>query len=192
MDVISIGAEARIVRISQGIRKERLSKGYRYPDLDVSLREARTKTEARLMKKAARAGVPVPGVEMVDESTLLIEDLDGDVIERILDDRPDLARQIGSCIARLHDAGIIHGDLTTSNMILSDRLFLIDFGLAFHSRKIEDMAVDIHVFRQAIESRHHRVSKEAFETFLEGYGESLSAPQVIDRLKIVEQRGRNK
>jgi tRNA A-37 threonylcarbamoyl transferase component Bud32 len=104
-----------------------------------------------------------------------------------------LCNEIGNKVAMMHNLGIIHGDLTTSNMIYDKKIFLIDFGLSYFSEKIEDKAVDIHIFRQAIESKHHTVYKKAYKLFLEGYKQkSNNYDEIIKRLETVESRGRNK
>jgi len=94
----------------------------------------------------------------------------------------------------LHNEGIIHGDLTTSNMMVSEgEVFLIDFGLSFFSDKVEDKAVDLHLLRQAIESKHHTVYETAFAEVLKSYEENCeNSKEVLKRFEIVESRGRNK
>jgi len=69
-----------------------------------------------------------------------------------------VCKQIGISIAKLHDNDIIHGDLTTSNMILDSKenLWFIDFGLGFFSYKIEDKAVDLHLIHHALEAKHYK------------------------------------
>lgn len=193
-EVIGMGAEATVTRTDKGVRKYRLVKSYRHPEIDRQLRESRTKAEARLIAKASAAGVPVPRVEIVDESTLLLEEVKGKAVKEVLDYRPELAEEIGRIIARLHDANLIHADLTTSNMIFTpeERIVLIDFGLSYHSRRIEDKAVDVHLFKQALESKHYKVMKKAYKHFLKGYDKSPNAKQILERLKAVERRGRNK
>ena len=88
---------------------------------------------------------------------------------------------------------IIHGDLTTSNMILEKEIKFIDFGLSFFSTKDEDKAVDLHLFRQALESRHHTMWEKCFEAALKGYRlGNVDYSSVLTRLEKVESRGRNK
>ncbi|NCC71016.1 Kae1-associated serine/threonine protein kinase [bacterium] len=94
----------------------------------------------------------------------------------------------------LHNNDIIHGDLTTSNMIFNNgKLFFIDFGLSIISKKIEDKAVDIHLFRQNFESTHNELFKEGFDIFLKNYYKNVENSQEIkNRFEEVEKRGRNK
>ena len=101
---------------------------------------------------------------------------------------------IGEKLSILHDNNIIHSDLTTSNMIYNEstkKLYLIDFGLSFTSDKVEDKAVDLHLFKQALESKHYKVYDKAYKYFLKGYNPK-NRKEIIDRLKVVEARGRYK
>ena len=93
----------------------------------------------------------------------------------------------------MHDKKIIHGDLTTSNMIVRDgRVYFIDFGLGFESMKFEDKAADLHLLRQALESKHYQHYNECFEAVIEGYKQSGNYKDVFKRLEKVELRGRYK
>jgi TP53 regulating kinase-like protein len=116
----------------------------------------------------------------------------------------EITKKIGENVAKLHDANIIHGDLTTSNMILmEDQLYFIDFGLGFISHKFEDKAVDIHLLKQALEAKHFKNWEILFNEFIKGYKKTspLGVPQnsecwgkdsktVLERLKAVEKRRR--
>jgi TP53 regulating kinase-like protein len=108
-----------------------------------------------------------------------------------LDKQKEICKQIGEEIAKLHNADIIHGDLTTSNMILKDNsIFFIDFGLGYISKKIEDKAVDLHLLKQALEAKHFLHWETLFEHVLKGYKSYNESPKVLERLKAVEKRGR--
>ena len=105
----------------------------------------------------------------------------------------ELASEVGKKIAILHNNGIIHGDLTTSNMILSDEIYFIDFGLSFFSQKIEDKATDLHLLKEAFESTHPAIWEESFECALKAYEKQAEhGKEILERLKNVEKRGRNK
>ncbi|MBW2965437.1 Kae1-associated serine/threonine protein kinase [Candidatus Woesearchaeota archaeon] len=107
-----------------------------------------------------------------------------------------LMKEIGECVAVLHNNGIVHHDLTTSNMILhasKQKVYLIDFGLSFFSDKTEDYAVDLHLLRHALESRHHRIWEECFSAVCSAYkNKMLQGEAVLARLDVVEKRGRYK
>jgi len=105
----------------------------------------------------------------------------------------NLVKEIGEKIAVLHNNNIIHGDLTTSNMIFNKEVFFIDFGLSFFSHKIEDKAVDLHLLKQALESKHYKIWEKAFKIVLESYKKKAeNSDEILKRLEKVEKRGRYK
>jgi Kae1-associated kinase Bud32 len=201
MELIAQGAEAKLYRdISEGtIVKDRIAKSYRIKELDDSLRKARTKREASILQKIKLISDFAPQLIKQEDTKLTIGYVDGRILKQVLDEKPELAFQTGRIVAELHKKNIIHGDLTTSNMILNKEgnIVLIDFGLSFVSARAEDKAVDIHLFRQALDSKHVAVAEKAFQNFLKGYKEAYSEDHsdpetVLERFKIVEARGRNK
>jgi TP53 regulating kinase-like protein len=101
-------------------------------------------------------------------------------------------RLIGEAAARLHSAGIVHGDMTTSNMILRENeLFVIDFGLSKPSGKVEDQAVDLYLLYEALRSTHFRWLEEAWKNILKAYKQKYSnAGAVLDRIERIKQRRR--
>ena len=193
--IIGSGAEA-VIYLDGNVIKDRVRKSYRIKEIDDKLRKSRTRREAKIFEKLAAIGFPAPRLVKSDEKEIIEMDfIDGDKIRDILErsDYVKLCREIGRKIAVLHNNAIIHGDLTTSNMILKDEIYFIDFGLSFFSHKIEDMAVDLHLLRQALESKHYNVWEECFKAALDGYRiESKNGDLVLERLKVVEKRGRYK
>ena len=145
------GAEATVDFAGSTVVKRRLAKGYRHPDLDERLRTTRTRAEARLTSEARRHGVPTPLVVDVDpvEGVITFQQVgEADLADDLT---PDRVERVGRYLARLHAAGIVHGDPTTRNVrVAPDGEFLIDFGLGFHSGHVEDHAMDLHVFRQSV------------------------------------------
>ena len=124
--------------------KQRLPKAYRPPQLDQTIRRYRTVHEPQLMHEAKRAGVPTPAIFMVDvdNAIIVMEYIEGHQVKLLLDgfnkeDRAELCCKIGGEIAKLHIHGIVHGDLTTSNLILSREgtLFFVDFGLGIRPKR---------------------------------------------------------
>ena len=196
-EVLYRGAEA-ILYLEEGkLIKERLRKGYRIDVIDQRLRKARTKREGKVLLKGFSF---VPKAYKVDEGEMKITmhyvkgDLLRDVVE-VIDEskRDEYMALIGKHIAELHKHDVIHGALTTSNLILKDGdVYLIDFGLSFASTRVEDRAVDLHLFRQALQSTHHKVCERCFSKVLEGYSAYEKADEVLKRLEKVEQRGRYK
>jgi Kae1-associated kinase Bud32 len=193
MKLIAQGAEAKIYLDKEKITKERFEKKYRIPEIDLKLRRFRTRRESRVIEKINSLGFG-PKLILSDDKKMNIsmDKIPGEKVRKILDKKPKLAIQIGKNLAIMHDSGIIHGDLTTSNMIFDKKVYFIDFGLSFFSDKTEDRAVDIHLFKQAIESAHYQVEKKAYELFLQGYEDSKYFDETLKRLEIVEKRGRYK
>lgn len=190
---IAQGAEAIIREKDNIIIKERFRKTYRIEELDQKLRKKRTKREARFMEK-----LPIPGPKFIsmDDKNMILEMkyIKGDIVKNILEkkDYKKICREIGKKIAILHNQGMIHADLTTSNMILKDEIYLIDFGLSFFSEKTEDKAVDLHLLKQALESKHYSIWEECFQNVLKGYKKADKYKEIIKRLDKVEMRGRYK
>ncbi|MFQ3275305.1 MAG: Kae1-associated kinase Bud32 [Candidatus Nanohaloarchaea archaeon] len=186
------GAEAEVEIGEDQVVKRRSEKKYRHPELDQKIRKERTETEEKLISEARKYGVNVPEAEKTENSVLEIEKIDGEKLKEVVEKKPDLMKELGENVALLHSIDIIHGDLTTSNAIADEEIYLIDFGLSFRSQRIEDRAVDIHLLKQVLESSHPEVSKEAWQNFLKGYSEYEDSEKVLEQLEEVEQRGRYK
>ncbi|MDH7594224.1 MAG: bifunctional N(6)-L-threonylcarbamoyladenine synthase/serine/threonine protein kinase [Methanomicrobiales archaeon] len=183
------GAEA-VVTIEEGIvTKRRMSKRYREKALDRRLIMERTRAEARLISLARRAGTPTPVIRDITNDTIVMERVKGTLLKEHL--TSDAFYQAGLEVGRLHSAGIIHGDLTTSNIIVREgRCVLIDFGLAQVSSELEDRGVDLHVLFQTLKSttRDHERLKNAF---IEGYSRNFEGyMDVLRRETDIEKRGR--
>ncbi|HJX04883.1 MAG TPA: KEOPS complex kinase/ATPase Bud32, partial [Thermoplasmata archaeon] len=180
MAVHRVGAEARLdsdVWLGRAVvTKQRVVKGYRHPELDRSLQTFRIKNEVRLMLEARSAGIPVPVIYSVDlaGNRIVMEEIPGmrvkDALESMtLDQAEAVCRKIGEIAARLHANDIVHGDLTTSNMLLDDgRIVLIDFSLGSKTSELEDKGVDMHLLEEAFHSAHYRRA-ELYETVKDSY-----------------------
>jgi len=192
--LIAQGAEAKIF-LDGNIVKDRVKKNYRIKEIDERLRGFRTRREAKILSKLSSIGFPGPKlVDCDDKEKIVMEFVDGDKLRDVLEkkDYVELCKEIGEKVAVLHNNGIIHGDLTTSNMILKEQIYFIDFGLSFFSEKFEDKAVDLHLLRQALESKHYKVWEKCFKSVLEGYRKAKHYDDIVNRLEMVEKRGRNK
>ena len=195
--ILGRGAEAVIYLDGDKVIKDRISKKYRLNEIDSKLRSSRTRKEARLFEKAKNN---VPKILNFDEKNFKIEmeyisgQLLRDIVNNLNDeDRKAIMMNVGEIIADLHSKDIIHGDLTTSNMILKDnKVYFVDFGLGFISKREEDKAVDLHLLKQALESTHFNFREECFNYVLEGYSSYKDFDKVIKRFEKVEKRGRYK
>ncbi len=193
--IIGRGAEAILIKEKDWLVKDRVKKGYRIEELDVKLRKSRTKKEVKLLKKASSL-IPVPEVVGSDDKEIIkMSFVEGEKLSEVLDsmkNKGEVCVKIGENIAKLHDNDIIHGDLTTSNMIFSgNKVFFVDFGLGFNSKRIEDKAVDLHLLKQALEAKHFQNWEKMFSAVLRGY-KSKDKELVLRQLAKVESRGRYK
>ncbi|XP_014722502.1 EKC/KEOPS complex subunit TP53RK [Equus asinus] len=214
LELVKQGAEARVFRGHfQGraaVVKHRFPKGYRHPALEARLGRRRTVQEARALLRCRRAGICAPVVFFVDYASncLYMEDIEGSVTvrdyiqstmetEKSPESLFSLAKTVGQVLARMHDEDLIHGDLTTSNMLLKPpvdqlRVVLIDFGLSFISALPEDKGVDLYVLEKAFLSTHPH-TEAVFEAFLQSYcAASRKARPVLKKLDEVRLRGRKR
>ncbi|MFU8767099.1 MAG: Kae1-associated kinase Bud32 [Candidatus Methanoperedens sp.] len=189
MKIIGNGAEAVIALEGNTVIKTRIQKHYRLKEIDEGIRRDRTRTEARLISEARRCGVPTPVIRDVTDFEIKMEYIDGTALKEIINIA--LSEQTGELIGRLHSCGIVHGDLTTSNILLKNgKLFLIDFGLSYLDKSVEARGVDIHVLFQTFKSTHAN-HVELIRAFKKGYARTFSdAAYIIAREKQIESRGR--
>lgn len=199
LKIIQQGAEAVILLDKNKIIKKRNKKSYRISEIDDKIRRQRTRSEAKLLTKAFKL-ISIPEIIKVDQETkeIIMDFINGKKLSDYLDKfllkkQKEVCKLIGESTAKLHDADIIHGDLTTSNMILKDdKIYFIDFGLGFISHKFEDKAVDLHLLKQALEAKHFKNWEILFREVLKGYSISKSHKTILERLNKVEKRGRYK
>lgn len=186
----------------KALLKKRLPKKYRPPLLDKRIRMYRTAHEPQLLHESKKAGVATPFVYLVDlaNATIIMEFVEGRQVKEILGNIPEVERKrlcqrIGKTIGKLHRRGIVHGDLTTSNMILNDdgRIFFVDFGLGEKTSEIEAKAVDLHLMKRALQSVHFRFASECFAAVIKGYSQVLGAEnsrKLSTKVREIELRGR--
>lgn len=214
LELVKQGAEARVFRGRfQGraaVVKHRFPKGYRHPALEARLSRRRTVQEARALLRCRRAGISAPVVFFVDYASncLFMEEIEGsvtvrDYIQSIMETEKtperllSLAQTVGQVLARMHDEDLVHGDLTTSNMLLRPppgqlHIVLIDFGLSFISALPEDKGVDLYVLEKAFLSTHPN-TESVFEACLKSYSaSSKKAKPVLKKLDEVRLRGRKR
>ncbi len=252
--IIQQGAEAIITRNNNQVIKNRIKKSYRIKEIDEKLRKTRTKSEAKIISKLQNI-IPVPKIiETDDKQEITMEYIDGkklsDNLEKL--NYKEICKQISENITKLHNQNIVHGDLTTSNMIYvedkttedslnqqstlhhnfnteiedsnkkdleinkdksakqankrsllskdiqsnkseiaNSKIYFIDFGLAFHSQKIEDKAVDLHLLQQALEAKHFTIWQDCLRIILDNY-KAEKHKEILERIKVIESRGRYK
>lgn len=192
--LIAQGAEAKLFLEGNKVIKQRFRKSYRIREIDERLRGFRTRREAKILQKLEAMNFPAPRVVNSDEKEkLAIEKINGKLVKDVLEtsNYKNLCSEIGRKVAILHNNSIIHGDLTTSNVILGKEIYFIDFGLSFFSEKAEDKAVDLHLLKEALESKHYKMWEDCFECALNAYKkEAKNSIEILKRLEAVEKRGR--
>jgi TP53 regulating kinase-like protein len=183
------------------IRKNRTPKPYRVVELDSTIRRGRTLHETNLMHEARRIGIPVPVIQHLDpeESSFIMEYVKGPTLKDELHVvSPQIRRrrctELGRVVAKMHEGGLVHGDLTISN-VLSDngKLFLIDFGLGDFSNELEDRGVDLLLLNRAMKSTHVKFHEEIFTAFLKGYSMIVGRKrmaEILNKVHEIERRGR--
>ncbi|MFB6088658.1 MAG: KEOPS complex kinase/ATPase Bud32 [Candidatus Aenigmatarchaeota archaeon] len=202
-EIIARGAEAVLYKDRwqgmESLTKKRLKKGYRIEDLDKKLRKERTRKEAKLLSDSRRGRVSTPQVYEVDEEMgiLKMEFVEGEKVRNILkslskEKLEEIFEKIGQNIGRLHNNRIIHGDLTTSNMLFKDgKIYFIDFGLGFTSESIEDRAVDLYLLYEVLKSSHSDKFELLWNSVLNGYKERLpDSDNVMKRFEKLKKRRR--
>ncbi|KAF9179721.1 TP53 regulating kinase [Haplosporangium sp. Z 767] len=198
--LIKQGAEAKVYLAPfcqrQAIVKERFPKAYRHPTLDKKLTSRRVIQEARCLNRCQKALIDTPTVYMVDveNSLIYMEYIEGTSVRDYLvtekgqtpEAQAKVAAGIGRALGLMHNIDVIHGDLTTSNLLMrleSEDVVLIDFGLSYVSQLIEDKAVDLYVLERAFTSTHPN-TEVMFSQILEAYGEAGKASkQILKKLE---------
>jgi TP53 regulating kinase-like protein len=201
MKLLKKGAEADVFMSSwntkKAILKIRKEKTYRNSILDKKIRKQRTIKESEIISQVKSFGVTTPLIYFLDinRCSILMQYIDGKLV-RDMDEKSieKTCFQIGKIVGVLHKNGIMHGDLTTSNFILSKtKLFLIDFGLANRTEKPDDHAIDLRLFKEILNSAHASILKKSWNNFLKGYSKSVGekyCKKIIKLVAVIESRGR--
>lgn len=200
------GAEADLYLSRVGawdlVVKRRTRKKYRNQELDNRIRRARTAREATALHEARRAGVKTPIVLMVDleKTTIVMTYVKGLLARDSLEKGNSrsilrIFRELGRQIGLLHSSGIVHGDLTTSNILVtgSDTPFILDFGMSSWSREIENRGVDLHLLKRSLATTHHVDEESTSRAISKGYKEILGsrkASETFRKAAEIAKRGR--
>lgn len=201
----TIGAESIIFKIKQRdqffLLKHRPKKMYLLNAIDILLRDLRTSRECKILTEARKLGIPTPTVYAIDKAnhTLLLDYIEGRPLREIADtvsikNLQKMCYKFGSLIALLHQGDIIHGDPTTSNVIVDNKskLWLVDFGLSEMNATVEMKGVDLHLIQRTFETTHWNLQDIMLEHTLEGYRDKMgdTAKDVLDRMLEIRERGR--
>lgn len=205
MKLIAKGAEAELWRTDylgrDALVKRRVPKKYRNPVLDARIRKLRTKEECLLLHRAKECGVRTPLIYSVDRAgtEIVMEFVEGEKLRDVMRKKNKnkknifgFCRTVGENVARLHKGGLVHGDLTTSNIIVSPHgsgLVFVDFGLGFMSSRVEDFAVDLLVFKKTFSATHWELMPNGWEAIMHGYSRGNPKGKEIEG-KVGEIEGR--
>ncbi|MFH1787923.1 MAG: KEOPS complex kinase/ATPase Bud32 [Candidatus Altiarchaeota archaeon] len=189
------GAEADLYVEGGDLVKRRVKKRYRITEIDDSLRKYRTRHEAKLMGKIRDFGFPAPKVVKVSEkdATIIMEYVDGKTLKEVFEEEPEdavkkLSRKVGESLRLLHGNNIVHNDLTTSNMLAKDGLvYVIDWGLGYHSTRLEDKAMDLVVLKKSLRATHPSRFELIWKNVLAGYKPDK---ELSTRVETIENRVR--
>ena len=192
------GAESELYLIdwhdAHAISKVRIAKAYRNPSIDIPLRKRRTLHEANILSQVKFFGINTPFIYFLDINNfeIIMEYIEGKTIKDFFSS--DLCIDIGEIVGTLHCNNIIHGDITTSNFIISlnGAIFIIDFGLSFFSERYEDKAADIRLFKEILTSFHVEDFDKSFKNFYDGYKKICGSitSKVFKTVGEIEKRGR--
>lgn len=193
--------------------KERFEKKYRNTELDTNLTKERIKAECRNLVRSKEAGVKTPTLYFVDlnkrliymeyfQESITVKECIQNLQRNVSDNNHilDLATVIGEAIAKLHASNIVHGDLTTSNLLLINKtetslgeLVMIDFGLSSSDASAEDKGVDLYVLQRALSSTHANTD-DLFDNILKSYCKTYgkNGNSVISKYEEVAARGRKR
>lgn len=201
----TLGAESIIFRFEQWghtyLLKHRPAKPYLLKTIDDFLRSSRTNRECKMLTVARSLGVPTPNVHWIDVTThtIVMDLIQGKQLKLLVEEVPErrlreLCSEFGRLIGLLHRGGVVHGDPTTSNVIVDEqsRMWLIDFGLSEMNATVEMKGVDIHLMRRAFETTHWDLEETMLESALKGYKGLLEneAEDVLSRAEEIRERGR--
>jgi len=201
LKLVKKGAEADIyATIWNGLNsilKIRKKKDYRVHSLDMRIRTLRTIREAKMISETKSFGITTPLVYFVDEKKceIYLQFIKGKLVRDLpLNKIIKMCTEIGRIVGTLHKNGVMHGDLTTSNFILSNQgLVVLDFGLSQKTDKIDDYAIDLRLFKEVLNSAHAQIVEDAWVSFVLGYRKILGnmlTEKILSHVSVIEKRGR--
>ena len=201
MKLMKKGAEADIYQMmwqnSKAILKIRKPKNYRNSTLDSKICKQRTIKESQMLSQVKSFGIPTPLVYFVNlkNNSIVMQEIPGKPVHDLSESKIiELSKQIGKLVGMLHQNGVMHGDLTTSNFILFQNIvYVIDFGLSQNTIKSEDHAVDLRLIKEILNSAHAKIMQSAWKNFLLGYKSIVGSTSFTKITKLVldiESRGR--
>lgn len=220
-EILKQGAEGRLYlgeyKGERCLIKERFVKKYRHHELDTQISRQRMKAEAKAAGRCQNCGILAPKIFHTDlnERKLYMEYFDKAItakqyIQNVVMDSNAVAEEVlkelcttvGSTIGKMHANNIIHGDLTTSNILINPKngdsfktydIIFIDFGLSHYNQGSEDKGVDLYVLERALLSTHSE-QPYLFDYMLQAYRKECGKDEqsVVAKFEEVRARGRKR
>ena len=201
MKLIKKGAEGDLYLTEwnkqKAILKTRKKKKYRNSQLDQRIRKQRTIRESEIISQVKSFGISTPLIYFVDTKncSIFMQYISGTLVHDLPKSKLILiCKKIGQMVGIMHKNGVMHGDLTTSNFIVSHgKVFVIDFGLAIRTKKPDDHAVDLRLFKEILNSAHAPLMEKAWRNLLVGYKAIVGSSrfnEVTNLVSVIESRGR--
>lgn len=205
MEIIAQGAESCVYKIRKWGKtfamKSRPKKGYLLPEIDKSIRSRRTSRECKMLTYVRQLGVPTPAVYSIDMTNhiIIMDYIEGKQLKELVGNLPKkklvvLCRRFGQFMGIMHNADVVHGDPTTSNVIMdsASKMWFVDFGLAEKNATVEMKGVDLHLIRRALETTHWDYQDTMFEATIEGYTQTVGpqSTELFSRMDSIRERGR--
>jgi len=204
-NVIAQGAESIILKTERWnhlfVLKWRQSKPYLFKDIDSHLRKTRTSRECKMLSVARSLGVSTPAVYAVnlDDYTILMDYIEGMQFKQLASSLSEqqlkqFCFEFGRSIGLLHMGDVVHGDPTTSNVIIDSKskLWLVDFGLSEMNATVEMKGVDLHLIHRALETTHWDLQECMLKATIKGYSDTVGkeANESLSRMEEIRERGR--
>ena len=201
MKLIKKGAEGDLYLTEwnkqKAILKTRKKKKYRNSQLDQRIRKQRTIRESEIISQVKSFGISTPLIYFVDTKncSIFMQYINGTLVHDLPKSKLILiCKKIGQMVGIMHKNGGMDGDLTTSNFIVSHgKVFVIDFGLAIRTKKPDDHAVDLRLFKEILNSAHAPLMEKAWRNLLVGYKAIVGSSrfnEVTNLVSVIESRGR--
>jgi TP53 regulating kinase-like protein len=204
-ELVARGAESIILKVERWnqpfVLKWRQSKPYLLEDIDTHLRKTRTTRECKMLSVARSLGIRTPAVYAMDMSgfTVLMDYIDGMQLKQLVNELPEdqlkkYCNEFGQSIAMLHKGDVVHGDPTTSNVLIDSksRLWLVDFGLSEMNATVEMKGVDLHLIHRALETTHWDLQELMLDATIKGYSQVMGddSKDILSRMEEIRERGR--
>jgi len=191
------GAEAEVWLINidnkELVLKKRKPKRYREKILDDKIISQRLRKEIKMYEKLKAANILGPMAEYFnfDEKEIIMPYFKYPSFKKTIQKDAKKILLLGKEVAKLHNAGIVHGDITLENVLFDEKQnkpVFIDFGLSFVSTRPDDFATDIFVFKETLCAEFPEI---LWKDFLKSYEKNISKKEIVKQLDKIEKRRRN-